>query len=411
MTLPREAAESPTRSHADDSPEGDPERTRLEREVNHWRGLYEQLVVDARANITDAEGQIEMARSHIEELVGFIDGARELEQRLTLEVEHWRGLYENAIAEATRGSENANTQLDQARETILDLTRQLDDAVRERERLVDEIGYWSDRAERLRPPTRRHAWLARLGSALRRLAPDRLLPEPGPPEPAVPASVMRERARVSRRFLRGDGVEIGALHSPTPVARGVHVRYVDRLSRAEQRAALGELREYPFVEVDLIDDGETLDSIDDASLDFIIASHVLEHCENPLGTIRNHLRKLRVGGHLFYALPDKRFCFDSERPITPFSHLVEDDRDGPEASRRDHYLEYARLVDGFAPEEAEAAADRMLAERADIHFHVWDQPASEALWREAARYLEIPHTIEYAAFSQVENLAVLRRSG
>jgi 2-polyprenyl-3-methyl-5-hydroxy-6-metoxy-1,4-benzoquinol methylase len=100
---------------------------------------------------------------------------------------------------------------------------------------------------------------------------------------------------VSLRFLRGAGIEIGALHSPMPVASGVSVTYVDRMSRPEQRASFTELRDYPFVEVDVIDDGERLDSIEDGSLDFVVASHMLEHCENPLGTIRRHAAKLRPG--------------------------------------------------------------------------------------------------------------------
>jgi hypothetical protein len=136
---------------------------------------------------------------------------------------------------------------------------------------------------------------------------------------------------------------------------------------------------------------------------------MLEHCENPLGTLRNHLRKLRTGGHLFYILPDLRFSFDFDRPITPFEHLIRDDRDGPETSRRSHYLEYAKLVDHTPDDEIENAVRKMEAVQSNIHFHVWDQSAEEELWKRAQDYLDLPFSIEYTQFNWVENIAVLRR--
>ncbi len=99
-----------------------------------------------------------------------------------------------------------------------------------------------------------------------------------------------------------------------------------------------------FVAVDVVDDGERLDAIDDASQGFLVANHMLEHCENPLGTLRNHLRKVAPGGWLFYAMPDMRCCFDSVRPLTRFDHLVADDADGGRGSREGHFLEWAKLI-------------------------------------------------------------------
>jgi SAM-dependent methyltransferase len=376
------------------------EQERLGLEVAHWRGLYEQLVDDARANITDAEGQIEMARNHIEELVGFVDGARELEGRLTQEVAHWRGLFEGLEADARGNAEQAEKEIADARDNIRNLVSEIGDFGRERARLVAEIDYWSTRADNRNPAP---GLLASLVNRVR----NRLRPET--PKSPVPPYMLRARGDVSKRYLRGTGLEIGALHSPVPVSGGVEVQYVDQMTRPEQRVAFTDLREYAFVEVEIIDDGERLESIGNDSVDFVIASHVLEHCENPLGTLRNHLRKVRPGGHLFYIVPDNRFSFDSNRPTTPFPHLVRDDTEGPETSRREHYLEYARLVDETPSDEVERAADRMEATHADIHFHVWDQSTTEELWRQAQGYLENSFSIEYTAFSFVENIAVLRR--
>ena len=80
------------------------------------------------------------------------------------------------------------------------------------------------------------------------------------------------------------------------------------------------------------------------SQDFIIANHFLEHTENPIGTIETHLGKLKPGGVLFYAVPDKRYTFDFRRPVTPIEHMVADYEQGPERSRQRALQRVGRLV-------------------------------------------------------------------
>ncbi len=185
--------------------------------------------------------------------------------------------------------------------------------------------------------------------------------------------VLTRRIELAARFLAGEGIEIGALHAPLPVPAAARVRYVDRLDAAGLRGHYPELAGLALTAVDILDDGETLDSIADGSLDFIIANHMLEHCENPLGAIRNHFRKIRAGGVLYYALPDMRFSFDNKRPLTPMAHFVADDRLGPAQSRDGHFEEWVRLVDGVTGEPAvREAAQRLKRIDYSIHFHVWD---------------------------------------
>src|SRR4029434_6151925 len=170
----------------------------------------------------------------------------------------------------------------------------------------------------------------------------------------LPDDLLAERQRVAARYLAGAGIEIGALDAPTPLPAGATIRYVD------YRPVPKLPRQYPdpdatrFVNVDVVDDGERLDKIPDASLRFRIANHMLEHCENPLGTLRNHLRKVAPGGWLFYAMPNMRCGFDVARPLTTFAHLVADEADGGKASRHGHFLEWAKLVNKF---DNDAAAE------------------------------------------------------
>ena len=185
----------------------------------------------------------------------------------------------------------------------------------------------------------------------------------------------RTRLRVSRGLLQGHGLEIGALHWPLPVPRGATVSYVDRFDVDGLRAHYPELADKPLVAVDVIDDGETLATQADASQDFIIANHFLEHTEDPIRTIENHLRVLRPGGHLYLAVPMKDATFDAQRTVTPLAHLLSDHADGPERSRRLHYEEWARQVDKVPEGELDAKVAELLEQNYSIHFHVWDEPA------------------------------------
>lgn len=181
------------------------------------------------------------------------------------------------------------------------------------------------------------------------------------------------RHQLARRYLKGSGIEIGALHAPLPVPRAAKVRYLDRMNVSELRRQYAELAHEALVEPDIIDDGETMSRVADDSQDFLIANHVIEHCQDTLGTLRHWLRVLKPGGVLYMAVPDKRFTFDLQRPTTSWQHLQRDHEHGPALSRDEHYQEWARLVNN-APEHQVAAAAQALSDLDySIHFHVWTQ--------------------------------------
>jgi SAM-dependent methyltransferase len=194
---------------------------------------------------------------------------------------------------------------------------------------------------------------------------------PGPGAGRAASALKHHRDRLARH-LSGTGIEIGALHNPMPVDRArASVRYVDRLSLDEQRRHYPELGARVTIEPDIVAEAHRLSPLDDASQDFVIANHLLEHLTDPIGALAEWYRVLKPGGVLFLALPDKRLTFDRDRPRTTLAHLIADHRDGGEASRVDHYLEYVRLVDHVAADAAAAHAEQLMARRYAIHFHVW----------------------------------------
>ncbi|NLH79402.1 MAG: class I SAM-dependent methyltransferase [Phyllobacteriaceae bacterium] len=221
------------------------------------------------------------------------------------------------------------------------------------------------------------------------------------------------RERTALRYLRGRGIEIGALHKPLWVPPWAKVSFVDRLSEADLRLQYPELRDLDLVDPDVVDDGEKLGSFADDSQDFIIANHFLEHTEDPIGTIRRHVAVLRRGGTLYLAVPDKHYTFDRDRPVTTYEHLVRDHREGPSWSRLDHFREYVGSVMKIGdPAQREAEVARLDAMNYSIHFHVWTGDALKDFVERAIVEFEIPATLVsiVANPSHGEHICVLRKS-
>lgn len=218
------------------------------------------------------------------------------------------------------------------------------------------------------------------------------------------------RALAAQRYLSGEGIEIGALGTPLLLPKHARVRYVDRMAAADLYREYPEMRERGVVNPDIIDDGETLSSIPDGSLDFLAANHFLEHCENLLGTLRVHAAKLKPGGRLFYATPNRDFTFDRQRPVTPFEHLVEDDRLGIAHHRAAHYLEWATLVEGRQGAEAQVYAAALQDKRYSIHFHCWDAAGFFDFLARAVAYNSFPGIVAHFELNLHEILCVLTRT-
>jgi len=183
------------------------------------------------------------------------------------------------------------------------------------------------------------------------------------------------RQELLHKYIKGSGIEIGALHNPSAVPTDIKVKYIDRLPVSELRRQYPELADKPLVQVDIIDDGERLTSVANSSQDFIIANHFLEHCQDPIGTLKTFHRVLVIGGIAFIAVPDKLHSFDINRPITPLWHLRLDHAIGPWLSRKTHFKEWAVLVNRAPKSEAEKQSKKLMEGAYSIHFHVWDEPA------------------------------------
>ena len=207
-----------------------------------------------------------------------------------------------------------------------------------------------------------------------------------PGEPGDPAArgVARDTAAVRRglaRHLVGHGVELGPGHNPFPLdLPGTTVAYVDRWDPEQNRSLFAELGDdAPFPEPDVVCnlDVDGLKALDDASQDFVIASHVLEHVAGPLALLDEIHRVLRPGGSALILLPDMRRTFDRDRPPTGLDHLVRELEAGVTEVDDDHIREFLRFTEpdyehtvAALDPEARAALFDWHRQRS-IHVHCW----------------------------------------
>jgi SAM-dependent methyltransferase len=170
----------------------------------------------------------------------------------------------------------------------------------------------------------------------------------------------------------GVGVEVGAGSRPFPIPDGARIMLGDILTS-------DQLEEYFKTKVtdNVYLDFETMNGIENNSLDFIIAAHVIEHVFNPIGAIDASLKKLKKGGVLVLCVPDMRFTFDVNRTPTDFKHLMEDYLDGGEGTKLQAYIEHVRFVHPVLSdviiddEDILEEAKKIMAANLDIHVHCW----------------------------------------
>ncbi|MCE9620430.1 MAG: methyltransferase domain-containing protein, partial [Planctomycetes bacterium] len=137
------------------------------------------------------------------------------------------------------------------------------------------------------------------------------------------------RTIMAERYLRGGGVECGALQNPMTVPATARVIYVDRLTLADARAHYPELDGQTLTPPNLVADLQRL-PIGDGRVDFCIGNHLLEHARDPIGGLCQFLRTLRPGGVAFVSVPDVSHPLARGRPVTPFTPRLEDHRPTPD---------------------------------------------------------------------------------
>jgi len=74
--------------------------------------------------------------------------------------------------------------------------------------------------------------------------------------------------------------------------------------------------------VHILSSGDNL-PFKDASLDYVLSSHVIEHFFDPIKALREWHRVIKPGGYIFVIAPHKDRTFDRPLPVTPLSEHID----------------------------------------------------------------------------------------
>jgi SAM-dependent methyltransferase len=128
-------------------------------------------------------------------------------------------------------------------------------------------------------------------------------------------------SKLAHKYCVGNGLEIGgSAHNPFGLDT-LNVDLSDSMNtifKQEEVALCG--RALP---VDIIANGDNI-PLPDASQNFVVSSHVIEHFPNPIKALLEWDRLIRPDGIIFMIVPHKDRTFDKGKESTSLEHLIED---------------------------------------------------------------------------------------
>jgi SAM-dependent methyltransferase len=142
--------------------------------------------------------------------------------------------------------------------------------------------------------------------------------------------------RLAHVYCTGVGVELGAAaHNPFNLSgcknvapHAPHLDHAHRRSFELFRDLQLEMCD-AYALIDMVGVADAL-PVPDASQDYVLSSHVVEHLPNVIGAFLEWKRILRPGGKVFMIVPKRSEC-DRGRPFTTLEHLVDDHEHGYDA--------------------------------------------------------------------------------
>lgn len=218
-------------------------------------------------------------------------------------------------------------------------------------------------------------------------------------------------------YLKGYGLEIGAMHNPSPLPEGCRTEYLDVMSKAQLMELFKEVDPALIVNPDYLGDidKDGLAQFENEKFDYVILNHVIEHLANPIKAVREIFRIVKRSGFVVISCPDKRFTFDKERNLTTFDHLFEEFANNVNDVTDDHYIDFLSNVH---PHIMNLPADQIrihleMVRKRREHVHVWDSLSFKDFLNRCLSLFKIDATCVYESdgdSNKFEYFSVWRRN-
>lgn len=136
----------------------------------------------------------------------------------------------------------------------------------------------------------------------------------------VARNVAFRESHLAHQWLDGlQGLEVGpSAHNPF----GLRSRFVGLQHEGYEKEQIDLAGE--FVRLDIVSRAEDIPVVDESE-DYVLSSHVIEHCPDLIKTLVEWFRIVKVGGYIFMIVPHRNAApVDVGRPLTEWRHVVDD---------------------------------------------------------------------------------------
>lgn len=165
----------------------------------------------------------------------------------------------------------------------------------------------------------------------------------------------RETIKIAKQLTGKRGIEIGGPsnffkhRSFFPVY--LYADTVDGVNFSSSTTWEGQIKDgqtYKYLKnrkpgFQYITEAAELNNIPNNKYDFLLSCHSLEHMANPIKALKRWHQVLKEKGLLILSLPNKEVTFDSNRPYTTFTHLLDDFNTQKDEHDETHFEEIITL--------------------------------------------------------------------
>ena len=198
----------------------------------------------------------------------------------------------------------------------------------------------------------------------------------------------RRMIQLAATFKGQEGIEVGgpsaffSFKSAFPIY--LYANKIDGVNFSNNTLWEGKIKEgnlYNYYKnkkgFQFIGEAAHLKDVNDASYDFVLSCHSLEHVANPIKALKDWSRVMKTKGRLVLVLPDKEFTFDNKRPVTTLAHLIEDYKNNTTEEDSTHFEEVIEMHDFKQDAFVQSKEDlikrtNLNIENRAVHHHVFN---------------------------------------